>query len=107
MPRVVVQIVFIVSNLFATPKLRGYFSVYTDCLIEKITAEIGYEAVLSDIAFSIKSFENVGFKVKFSGYNDKIINFINTFFNTLDEIKMSSFDTLMINSAVEKAIKLH
>jgi secreted Zn-dependent insulinase-like peptidase len=72
MPRVVVQLVFIVPELFTTPKLRGYFSVYTDCLIERITAEIGYEAVLADMSYSIKSFENLGFKIKFSGYNDKM-----------------------------------
>jgi secreted Zn-dependent insulinase-like peptidase len=83
MPRIVVQLVFILPKMFETPKLRGYFAVYTDCLIEKITADIGYEAVLSDIAYSIKSFENVGFKIKFSGYNDKLINFIRIFFDLM------------------------
>ena len=83
MPRVVVHLVFIVPGLFASPKLRSFFSVYTDCLIEKITAEIGYEAILSDMAYSIKSFENLGFKVKFSGYNDKIVTFIKIFFEIM------------------------
>ena len=66
--------------------MRAFFSVYTDCLIEKVTAEIGYEAVLSDVAFSIKSFENLGFKIKFSGYNDKISKFIKIFFEIMHNI---------------------
>lgn len=41
-----------------------------DSLAEKITATIGYEAVLADMNYSIKSFENIGYKLKFSGYND-------------------------------------
>ena len=73
-------------GLYDTPKLRSFFSVYTDCLIEKVTAEIGYEAVLSDIGFSIKSFENMGFKIKFSGYNDKIVKFIQIFFEIMFKI---------------------
>jgi secreted Zn-dependent insulinase-like peptidase len=75
-----------VPGLYDTPKLRSFFSVYTDCLIEKVTAEIGYEAVLSDIGFSIKSFENMGFKIKFSGYNDKIVKFIQIFFQIMFKI---------------------
>ena len=66
-------------GLFSNPKLRSYFTVYTDCLVEKVTEEIGYEAVLSDISYSVKSFENVGFKVKFSGYNDKLFTFARIF----------------------------
>jgi secreted Zn-dependent insulinase-like peptidase len=68
-----------VPGLFSNPKLRSYFTVYTDCLVEKVTEEIGYEAVLSDISYSVKSFENVGFKVKFSGYNDKLFTFARIF----------------------------
>jgi secreted Zn-dependent insulinase-like peptidase len=71
--------VFLVPGLFVTPKLKGYFSVYTDALVLKVTAVIGCEAVLSDISYSIKSFENLGFKLKFSGYNDKLIRFVEIF----------------------------
>ena len=104
MPRVVVKLVFIVPGLFDSPKMRAYFSVYTDCLIEKITAEIGYEAVLSDVAFSIKSFENFGFKIKFSGYNDKILKFIKIFFEIMRDIHVNGFDDMMIKLAVEKSL---
>ena len=92
-------------GLFGTPKLRSFFSVYTDCLIERITAEIGYEAVLSDIAYSIKSFENLGFKVKFSGYNDKIVTFIKIFFEIMYEIHHNGFDEMTVQLAVEKSLK--
>lgn len=105
MPRIVVHFVFILPKLFETPKLKAYFSVYTDCLIEKITEEIGYEAVLSDIAYSIKSFENLGFKVKFSGYNDKIVNFIKIFFDLMIEVQEKGFDAMMLKLAVENSIK--
>jgi len=39
---------------------RAYWSVYTDALIEKITSQIGYEALMADISYSIKGFENLG-----------------------------------------------
>ena len=61
-------------DLFNTPQQRGFFSVYTDCLIEKITAVIGYEALLADISYSIKAFENLGYKIQFTGYNDNMRN---------------------------------
>lgn len=79
MPRAVIHLIFVVPNMYTTPKQRAFMSVYTDALIEKVTAEIGYEAVLSDIAYSIKSFENLGFKLKFTGYNDKLITFTKIF----------------------------
>lgn len=53
--------------------MRAYFGVYTESIIEKVTSEIGYEACLADVGYSIKEFENVGFKLKFSGYNDKLL----------------------------------
>jgi secreted Zn-dependent insulinase-like peptidase len=67
-----------------------------------ITAEIGYEAVLSDVAFSIKSFENLGFKIKFSGYNDKLIKFIKIFFEIAMRVRESGFDQMTIKLSVEK-----
>lgn len=79
MPRAVIHLIFVIPNMYTTPKSRAFMSVYTDALIEKVTAEVGYEAVLSDIAYSIKSFENLGFKLKFTGYNDKLIAFIKIF----------------------------
>lgn len=79
MPRSVMQLILLAPEMFNDPKLKCYFAVYTDCLAEKVTEEIGYEAVLSDISYSIKSFENVGFKVKFSGYSDKLFNFARIF----------------------------
>jgi secreted Zn-dependent insulinase-like peptidase len=85
--------------------VRSFFSVYSDCLIERITAEIGYEAVLSDIAFSIKSYEDLGFKLKFSGYNDKIDTFIKIFFEIMQKVHQSGFDEMTIKLAVEKSLK--
>jgi secreted Zn-dependent insulinase-like peptidase len=84
--------------------MRSFFSVYTDCLIERVTAEIGYEAVLSDVAYSIKSFENIGYKIKFSGYNDKIVKFIKIFFEIMYDVHTRGFDELTIKMAVEKSL---
>jgi secreted Zn-dependent insulinase-like peptidase len=105
MPRAVVHIVFIVPNLFNSPKMRAFMSVYTDALIEKVTAEIGYEAVLSDIAYSIKSFENLGYKLKFSGYNDKLLDFIKIFLEIMVMTQLEGFDEVTIKLAIEKSIK--
>jgi secreted Zn-dependent insulinase-like peptidase len=67
-----------------------------------ITAEIGYEAVLSDVAFSIKSFENLGFKIKFSGYNDKLVKFIKIFFEIAMRVRETGFDQMTLKLSVEK-----
>ena len=105
MPRAVIQLVFIAPKLYDNPKLRAYFSVYTDALIEKVTSIIGYEAVLSDIAYSIKSFENIGFKLKFSGYNDKLLTFVKLFLDIMMSTRDSGFDELTVKLAVEKSLK--
>ena len=105
MPRAVIQILFITPRLFCNPKLKVYFSVYTDALIELLTSVIGYEAVLADISFSIKSFENLGFKIKFSGYNDKLISFVSIFLDTMVTARHSGFDALSVEMALEKSLK--
>lgn len=105
MPRAVIHLVFIVPQLYETPKMRAYFSVYTDALIEKVTATVGYEAVLSDIAYSIKSFENIGFKLKFMGYNDKLVTFVKIFLTIMKETHLEGFDDMTIKLAVEKSVK--
>jgi secreted Zn-dependent insulinase-like peptidase len=105
MPRAEIQLVFLVPGLFVTPKLKGYFSVYTDALVEKVTAVIGYEAVLSDISYSIKSFENLGFKLKFSGYNDKLIRFVEIFLELMLEVRERGLDEMTVRLAVEKSLE--
>ena len=92
MPRSVVQIIFILPKLFETPQRRGYFAVYLEALIEKITALVGYEAVLADVQYSIKVFENLGYKIKFSGYNDKLMNFIDIFLKNMYETYLNGFE---------------
>jgi secreted Zn-dependent insulinase-like peptidase len=91
--------------MYSCPRYRAFLSVYTDALIEKVTAIIGYEAVLSDIAYSIKSFENLGFKLKFSGYNDKLIKFIDIFLDIMKKTETEGFDEVTLKLAVEKSIK--
>ena len=58
MPRSVVYVVFMVPEMFSSPNKRALFGIFTDTFIEKITAEIGHEAVLADIEYSIKGFED-------------------------------------------------
>jgi secreted Zn-dependent insulinase-like peptidase len=50
-----------------------------------VNSEVGYEANIADVSYSIKAFENLGFKVKFSGFNDKLFAFIEIFFKMLVE----------------------
>ena len=52
-------------------------------MIEKVSKIIGWEANLADIGYSAHVFENIGLKFSFSGYNDKITNFIKVFFETM------------------------
>ncbi|CDW88765.1 a-pheromone processing metallopeptidase ste23 [Stylonychia lemnae] len=105
MPRAIVQIVFMIPNFFETPFRRAYWSVYTDTLIEKITAEVGYEALMADISYSIKGFENLGFKIKFQGFNDKLSDFIKMFFQIMKSIRDNGFEEFYIRTAVEKSIR--
>jgi hypothetical protein len=60
--------------------------------------------VLADISYSIKSFENVGFKVKFTGYNDKLMNFVQIFLRLMVEVRETGFEELTVKLAVEKAL---
>ena len=107
MPRSIIQIIFITPSLFSSPKLRAYFSVYTDALVEKVTATIGYEAVLADMSYSIKSFENIGFKLKFSGYNDKLVAFMRLFLETMMAVRDTGFEPLVVKLAIEKSLKCY
>jgi len=107
MPREVIQIIFITPGIFSSPKLRAYFSVYTDALVEKVTATIGYEAVLADMSYSIKSFENIGFKLKFCGYNDKLVTFMKLFLEAMMSVRETGFDSLVVKLAIEKSLKTY
>lgn len=60
--------------------------------------------MLADISYSIKSFENVGFKVKFTGYNDKLMNFVQIFLRLMVEVRETGFEALTVKLAVEKAL---
>lgn len=105
MPRAVIYIVFEASGLHITPKLRTYFGIYTESIIEKVTSEIGYEAVLADVAYSIKDFENVGFKLKFSGYNDKLIHFVELFLKSMKQANEEGFADWIMSNAIERLTK--
>jgi secreted Zn-dependent insulinase-like peptidase len=76
MPRSVLYIVFILPDIIDTPLKRAYSGVFSECLVEKVASIIGHEANLADIGYSIKLFENVGLKLKFTGYNDKLLVFV-------------------------------
>jgi secreted Zn-dependent insulinase-like peptidase len=75
-------------------------------LIEQVTSEIGYEAVLADIEYSIKSFENIGFKLKFSGYNDKLSTFISIFFDIMIRVSKEEFPEWILNLSKERELKI-
>lgn len=62
--------------------------------------------MLSDTSYSIKSFENVGFKIKFTGYSDKIVKFTEIFLEGMIKISnLEGFDPTTVRLAVEKSLK--
>lgn len=105
MPRATVQFIFMSPNMFSEPSKRAYWSVFSDALIESITAEVGYEAILADFSYAVKGFENIGFKIKFYGFNDKLKEFISVFFKTLAKSIKNGIQETFIRTAIEKSIK--
>jgi len=83
-------------------------AVFIDILIEKVSKEIGYEANLADVTYSIKVLDNVALKCKFKGYNDKLGTFIEWFvriFSELSQKGLGENELFLINNSVEKVSK--
>lgn len=60
---------------------------------------------MADMEYSIKSFENLGFKLKFAGYNDKLPYFIDIFLDMVLRISESGVEEYYLNNAIERYIK--
>jgi len=62
-----------------TPWDVANLHLMTDCLLETVNQEMGYEAYLADIEYNIKNFEDRGIKLQFSGYQATLITFAKLF----------------------------
>ena len=59
-----------ITDFLNTPKQTALFTVMSDCLIETVNKEFGYEANMADISYSAGNWlDNLGLKVKFEGYS--------------------------------------
>ena len=108
MPRVIMQLIFYIPELVKTPIKRATTAAFIGVLIEKVSMDMGYEAVLADVSYSIKVFENVGLKCKFKGYNDKIHTFVLKFMSVLAhsaEHGLTDSEEYLITNSIEKVKK--
>ena len=64
------------------PIKRAKIAVLIEVVIEKVSQEFGYEATLADVSYNMKVFSNLGLKLKFKGFNDKLAEFIKLFVRT-------------------------
>lgn len=75
LPRVVVNLILYIPGVINSAAKRADVQFITILCIEKVSKEIGFEATLADFSYSFKVFENLGLKIKFTGYDDKLIIF--------------------------------
>lgn len=61
---------------------------------------------MADVDYSIKSFENIGFKLKFAGYNDKLANFVSYFFDTMLKASREGLPEWLLNLSLERELKV-
>ena len=78
-------------------------------VIEKISKVVGYEANMADICYKIKIHENLGLNFKFKGYNDKLLFFIDKFYEIYSSLVngIKPEDAYLIDTAIEKVLKSH
>ena len=81
--------------------------MFIEALIEKITSTVGYEANFADISYSMRVFENIGYRIKFQGYNDKLFNFIQIFLQTFVSVCQTGFEEWLINTSLERYEKIY
>ena len=79
LPRVVVNLILYIPEVINSPTKRADIQFITTLCIEKVSKEVGFEATLADFSYSFKVFENLGLKIKFTGYDDKLIVFADKF----------------------------
>ena len=75
-----------------TPKDFALFRVMKDCLKQTITKRIGYEANLAEVDYHLKSVEEMAINLNFSGYSDKLFDFIEEYLDILIECSLKGFD---------------
>ena len=63
-----------------------------DCLKSTVTKRIGYEANLANVCYNMDSVEEMAVNFHFSGYSDKLFDFIEEYLNILVECSQSGFD---------------
>jgi secreted Zn-dependent insulinase-like peptidase len=108
MPRAIVQLFFFVPGLVDTPLKRVLNAVLIDILIEKVSKQIGYEANLADVNYSMKVLETNALKLKFKGYNDKLPTFIVMFaqiMHNLSQKGLEDSEEYLVYNALEKVRK--
>ena len=52
-----------------------------DCLKQTVIQEVGYEAALAHMKYSLSSLDDIAVKLEVSGYSDRLIEFAEIFFN--------------------------
>ena len=76
-----------------TPADFALFRVMKDCLKQTVTKRIGYEANLAEVSYRLRSVEEMAVNLNFSGYSDKLFDFIDQYLDILIECsKIGGFD---------------
>ena len=80
------------------------FRILKSCLKSVVTETIGYEASVAEINYKFSSLDDIGVMISVRGYNDKILDFIKIYLETMTTYAESqSFEkNVLLNSMMKK-----
>jgi len=58
-----------------TPKDFALFKVMKDCFRSELTKDVGYEAQLAHVTYSMSTIEEMAVRISISGFSDKLFDF--------------------------------
>ena len=80
------------NTFISSPKDFALFRVMKDCLKQKVIKEMGYEAALAHMKYSLISLDDLAVKIEVAGYSDRLLNYAEIFFNILFECANQEFE---------------
>ena len=76
----------------------------TECLEQIVEKQVGYEAEMAEMTYSVKSVEEMAVSLNFGGYSDKLFHFVEDFLKILKECaKKGGFEESDVMNSIESA----
>ena len=74
-----------------------------DCFRQKVTKDVGYEAQLAHVSYSLRSIEEMAVHLRISGFSDKLFEFAQSYIDILIECaKDNGFKSRDVRQSIAK-----